>query len=639
MAREKTETVALFGLPIANVTDIEAVAQIERLILSGSTHQVATANLDFVRNALRDTYLQQIICDCSLVVPDGAPIVWASKLFGKPLQQRVAGVDLVPRLAQLSADRGYGIFVLGSTDENSGRAMDVLRKRYPKMNVVGRYSPEIKSLGEMDDDKILRRIEEANPELLLVAFGNPKQEKWIHRNWGRLKVPVAIGIGGSLDIIAGSLQRAPLWMQKTDLEWVFRMAQEPGRLLPRYAKDAAALLRYLPLGLLADALQPRRSIEGETVIAVHGSTRVVSLPASLCEDRCKELEREVETTVRLRQSLVVDLSRTTRVEADGLGSLLEARRTVGSAGRAMWVTGMNRSVRRLFEYAAIKEMIPAAATPLAAIRFADWSERNPVAGDCFGTVSANVFRGMQAAESGRWSLVDQLYRGYGESGYVRNRIRALRVDLKRYNWIMAFNGAKFFKRSMDVAISFVALITLFPMFLILALIIRLEDGGPALFWQTRIGLWGQEFRFPKFRSMVLDAEQRKVELLAENHHGSGITFKMRRDPRVTRIGAIIRKLSIDEFPQLWCVLRGEMSLVGPRPPMPYEVARYTLQDRRRLDVKPGLTCIWQVSGRGEISFDQQVMMDMHYIENRSILLDITLLFKTIPVIFTGHGAY
>jgi lipopolysaccharide/colanic/teichoic acid biosynthesis glycosyltransferase len=139
--------------------------------------------------------------------------------------------------------------------------------------------------------------------------------------------------------------------------------------------------------------------------------------------------------------------------------------------------------------------------------------------------------------------------------------------------------------------------------------------------------------------MVLDAEQRKRELLAENHHGSGITFKMRCDPRVTRIGAIIRKLSIDEFPQLWCVLRGEMSLVGPRPPMPYEVARYTLQDRRRLDVKPGLTCIWQVSGRGELPFDQQVVMDMQYIENHSIVLDITLLFKTIPVIFTGHGAY
>jgi N-acetylglucosaminyldiphosphoundecaprenol N-acetyl-beta-D-mannosaminyltransferase len=638
MARGKTETVALFGLPIANVTAIEAVAQIERLILSGSTHQVATANLDFVRNALGDAYLQAIICECSLVVPDGAPIVWASKLFGKPLPQRVTGVDLVPRLAQLSADRGYGIFVLGSTDENSGRAIEVLRKSYPQMNVVGRYSPEIRPLDEMDDNEILRRIEEANPDLLLVAFGNPKQEKWIHRNRGRLKVPVSIGVGGSLDLIAGSLQRAPLWMQKTDLEWVFRAVQEPGRLVPRYAKDAVALLRYLPMGLLADALQPRRSIAGETVTAVHGTTRIVSLPASLCEDRCKELEREVETTVRLNQSLIVDLSRTTRVEADGLGSLLEAHRIMRMTGKTMWVTGMTRSVSRLFEYTAVKGMIPSAMTPLEAVRFAALSEHKLARNEHLGTVGAYTF-GNMLTDSGRWSLVDQLSRGYGESGYLRDYIRALRINLKRYNWFVAFNGAKLFKRSMDIVISFSALVALFPMFFLVALIIYLEDGGPALFWQTRVGLWGQEFRFPKFRSMVLDAEQRKTELLSESHHGSGITFKMRRDPRVTSIGAVIRKLSIDEFPQLWCVLRGEMSLVGPRPPMPCEVARYTLQDRRRLDVKPGLTCIWQVSGRGELAFDKQVMLDMHYIENHSILLDITLLFKTIPVIITGHGAY
>jgi N-acetylglucosaminyldiphosphoundecaprenol N-acetyl-beta-D-mannosaminyltransferase len=638
MARGKTETVALFGLPITNVTATEAVAEIERLILSGSTHQVATANLDFVRNALKDAYLQRIICECSLVVPDGAPIVWASKLFGKPLAQRVTGVDLVPRLAELSADRGYGIFFLGSTDENSGRAIDVLRAIYPGMNIVGRYSPEIRSLDEMDDDEILRRIEDANPDVLLVGFGNPKQEKWIHRNRGRLRVPVSIGIGGSLDIIAGSLQRAPLWMQKADLEWVFRMIQEPGRLFPRYAKDAVALLRYLPMGLLADALQPRRSIAGETITAVHGATRIVTLPASLYEDRCKELEREVETTVRLQQSLVVDLSRTTRVEADGLGSLLEARRVVRMAGKTMWVTGMNRSVSRLFEYAAIKEMIPVATTPLEAARFVALSERKLEPSKGFSSIGAYDFENM-LTDSGRWSLVDQLYRGYGESGYVKGHFRTFRVGLKRYNWFMAFNGAKFFKRSMDIVLSFLALVALFPMFLLIALIIYLEDGGPALFWQTRVGLWGQEFRFPKFRSMVLDAEERKTELLSENHHGSGITFKMKEDPRVTRIGAIIRKLSIDEFPQLWCVLRGEMSLVGPRPPMPYEVARYTLQDRRRLDVKPGLTCIWQVSGRGELAFDKQVMLDMQYIENHSILLDITLLFKTIPVIITGHGAY
>ena len=192
---------------------------------------------------------------------------------------------------------------------------------------------------------------------------------------------------------------------------------------------------------------------------------------------------------------------------------------------------------------------------------------------------------------------------------------------------------------MDISFSICALLCTAPFLCIIALLIRLEDGGPALFWQTRIGLLGREFRFPKFRSMVVDAEQRKHELASANQHGDGVTFKMKRDPRITRIGSVLRKLSIDEVPQLWCVLRGDMSLVGPRPPVPSEVARYGISDRRRLDVKPGLTCVWQVSGRSELPFEQQVRLDTQYIDSHSIVLDIVLLLKTIPAILSGRGAY
>jgi lipopolysaccharide/colanic/teichoic acid biosynthesis glycosyltransferase len=154
-----------------------------------------------------------------------------------------------------------------------------------------------------------------------------------------------------------------------------------------------------------------------------------------------------------------------------------------------------------------------------------------------------------------------------------------------------------------------------------------------------VGQWGKEFAFPKLRSMVVNAEELKGKLTALNDHKSGLTFKMKNDPRVTWIGKIIRKLSIDELPQLWCVLDGKMSLVGPRPPLPKEVARYTLPDRRRLDVKPGLTCIWQVSGRGDIAFAQQVELDVQYIQSQSVWFDIVLLCKTVPAILTGRGAY
>lgn len=243
-------------------------------------------------------------------------------------------------------------------------------------------------------------------------------------------------------------------------------------------------------------------------------------------------------------------------------------------------------------------------------------------------------------EETREVLVEQLYRGYGGPRYASGQMRSVKARIKRYNWIVIVSGTRFIKRAMDIGVSLFAMLALSPFLLLLAIAIRLEDGGPVLFWQTRIGMWGREFAFPKFRSMVVDAEQRKIQLAKENQHGGdGITFKMKRDPRVTRIGSVIRKLSIDEIPQLWCVLRGDMSLVGPRPPVPGEVARYGISDRRRLEVKPGLTCIWQVSGRSELPFEQQVRLDAQYIDSHSTLLDIILLLKTIPAILSGRGAY
>lgn len=254
-------------------------------------------------------------------------------------------------------------------------------------------------------------------------------------------------------------------------------------------------------------------------------------------------------------------------------------------------------------------------------------------GVCVGATKLHV-------DFGRKSLVDQLYRGYGVPRYAGGRLRTFKAHLKMFGWAFVVNGAKFFKRAMDIVVSAVALVLLSPLFIVLSVAIRLQDGGPALFWQKRVGIWGREFPFPKFRSMVTNAEQQKMQLASANQHGgNGITFKMKRDPRVTWIGGILRKLSLDELPQLWCVLRGDMSLVGPRPPVPSEVARYSIRDRRRLEVKPGLTCIWQVSGRSELPFEQQVRLDAQYIDSHSLLLDIYLLVKTIPAILTGRGAY
>jgi lipopolysaccharide/colanic/teichoic acid biosynthesis glycosyltransferase len=242
--------------------------------------------------------------------------------------------------------------------------------------------------------------------------------------------------------------------------------------------------------------------------------------------------------------------------------------------------------------------------------------------------------------SQRIVLMEELYRIYGASsagpGSFRLRLRYWR---KKYAWMIVVGGAKAIKRAIDIVASLALMIGLAPLFLLVAALIKLTDGGPVFFWQTRVGQYGREFPFPKFRSMVVNAEAMKDFLLNQSDHKDSVTFKMKKDPRITWIGSIIRKLSIDELPQLWCVLKGDMSLVGPRPPVPREVAEYTLADRRRLDAIPGLTCIWQVSGRSDIPFPQQVQLDVQYIESQSIGLDVKLLLQTVPAVLFGKGAY
>ena len=183
------------------------------------------------------------------------------------------------------------------------------------------------------------------------------------------------------------------------------------------------------------------------------------------------------------------------------------------------------------------------------------------------------------------------------------------------------------------------LIFLLPLMTLIALTIKLTSRGPVFFVQIRVGRFGRHFRFYKFRSMYMDAEQRKNELLKRNESADGVIFKMKKDPRITPVGRVLRKSSMDELPQLFNVLLGDMSLVGPRPPLPQEVMKYSLEDRKRLNVIPGLTCLWQISGRSDIPFNRQVELDKEYIHSRGIRKDLVILLKTVPAILTGRGAY
>jgi len=348
-----SNSVAVLGVPFNNVTMDEAVRIIEEKIEDGGYHQVATANVDFLMHAIHDPELQNILCSCSLVVPDGMPILWSARLMGSRLKERVCGIDLVPRLAELAAHRGYSIFLLGASDKSSQRAAEILQERYPGLRIAGRYSPPVRPIAQMNHEEILARIEVAQPDILLVAFGNPKQEKWLSMHRDRLRVPVSIGIGGSLDMIAGQLARAPKWMQKSGLEWFFRAAQEPRRLAGRYLTDALTLGRYLPQQMAATASQPRISGPSRIVPTELGDTVVISIQGNLTGQSLSEFETQARDAAEASKHIVLDMSESGYFGPNTLGSLLQLMASMQRRKLQFWLAGMRPHLVRLLRSARL----------------------------------------------------------------------------------------------------------------------------------------------------------------------------------------------------------------------------------------------------------------------------------------------
>jgi N-acetylglucosaminyldiphosphoundecaprenol N-acetyl-beta-D-mannosaminyltransferase len=347
MLNDSCTTVAVLGIPFHNVTMDETIALIEEQIREGGFHQVATANVDFLKNSLRDQKLRDTLCSCDMVVPDGMPVVWMSRLMGTPLKERVSGVDLVERLAEVSARRGYGIYLLGASERHSQRAAKVLKQRYPELRIVGRYSPPPLPLEKMDHEEILRRIEEAEPEILLVAFGNPKQEEWLAMHRDRLKVPVCIGVGGTLDMLSGSMHRAPAWMQSNGLEWLYRTVQEPRRLAIRYLADALCLLHHLPGYVAATLAQPKRSRQPSIVVQQVGNTKLISMIGDLTGPALQEFNTCSRDACLEGMNIVLDMSRTGYMGPESLGSLIHLESRMRRRREQLWLAELPAHLGRI----------------------------------------------------------------------------------------------------------------------------------------------------------------------------------------------------------------------------------------------------------------------------------------------------
>jgi N-acetylglucosaminyldiphosphoundecaprenol N-acetyl-beta-D-mannosaminyltransferase len=361
-------SVAILGVAIDNLTMQEVLTVVEAEIAEGGFHQIATANVDFLINSVHDEELRETLLRCNIVLADGMPLVWASYLLGTRLKERVAGADLVPQLASLSAKRGYRIFLLGANEDSSAGTANWMREKFPGICIAGRYCPNHQPLEEMDHEDILLRIEDARPDILLVAFGNPKQEKWIAMHRHRLKVPVCIGVGGSFDFLSGRVSRAPLWMQRSALEWLYRTIQEPSRLAKRYASNFVGLLRYLPAQIVAMAIQTKQRSPVQITNEIIGPAKVLRIDGHLTGAQLPRFETDVRSAIVSGSHVVLDMSSTAYIGADALGTLIHLLTTARHWRRELWLAGLHPFLLRVVRAARLDRSFRMAPQVAEALR-------------------------------------------------------------------------------------------------------------------------------------------------------------------------------------------------------------------------------------------------------------------------------
>lgn len=231
-----SERIRIFGVSIDNLTFQEVFDKINNFIrVKLAHHYIVTPNVDHIVKLQKDPEFRQIYEKASLVLADGMPLVWASRLLAVPIMEKVSGSDLLPRLCEVAAERGYRLFFLGGREGAALRTAEKLKDKYPSIQIVGILSPPFGfENNKQENEKVIKIIKDASPDILFVGLGAPKQEKWIYKHKEEYNVPVSVGIGITFEYVSGMVKRAPVWMQKTGLEWLYRLIQEPGRLWKRY---------------------------------------------------------------------------------------------------------------------------------------------------------------------------------------------------------------------------------------------------------------------------------------------------------------------------------------------------------------------------------------------------------------------
>lgn len=340
----------IYGVPFHNLTFEEAVDWIVARVRSGRPANIATANLDFVTRAWNDPELQRVLIDADLVLADGFPIVKLAPFYGPALKERVTGSDLTPLLAERAAKEGLSIFGLGSAAGVAEKACEILAERHPNLKIAGCYSPPYQPLLEMDHRVILRKLEEAKPDILFVAFGAPKQDKFISMHVRGWNVPVAMGVGASLDFITGEQKRAPKWMRRTHLEWFWRVVRNPRRLLARYFGNLCFLFSA-SRQMMKIHRMPDQSVAAEALdaAALNGLGVMVERFQPLeSEEAARAFVERVDGEIQGRNALL-DVHAVPWLNSLELGALLEINKFCRAQGKRLILHAPRPKVRRLLE--------------------------------------------------------------------------------------------------------------------------------------------------------------------------------------------------------------------------------------------------------------------------------------------------
>lgn len=357
----------MLGVPFDNVTIDETAEVVERMIASGRSHYIATANVDFLVQASQDVELRRILFDADLVVCDGTPLVWASRLLGNPLKERVAGSDLVPLMLKIAERKNYRVYFLGGKEDVVEQAIANVRRDHPQLEIAGYYSPPFAPLLEMDHDDICRRINEARPDMCFVSFGCPKQEKWIWMNRDKIRVPMSVGVGATIDFLAGSVKRAPRWVGRFGLEWIYRLCQEPKRLFKRYAND----LWYFGFAILrqmwAMKFRPRRrSTVGTAAVAISGGAQYahLELPDRLDAEAVRGNEVSIDEVVAAGKPILLCEVNCSFIDSTGAGFLVRLAKRATDDHFTLVLVNASKAVRsglgmmkldKMFRFAASRE--------------------------------------------------------------------------------------------------------------------------------------------------------------------------------------------------------------------------------------------------------------------------------------------